>query len=243
MLGEPAYDPHHPELPVLVLCPEEFEFRDTAKKPNRYYIEPSVDLERKELYTFPWQDVNAVRPLIYCSLGSESHLYKQSETFFRAIIEAMRDKPDWQLVLATGPFMDPRSFDPVPENVLVVSWAPQLELIEKASIVITHGGLGGVKECILLGVPMIVFPCKWDQPFNAARVVAHGLGVRGNISRVSAAQIKAMIETIANNPSFQSRVDSMSKVFRDIEESGVGVRAVEKIMNGYRDERQAWVAP
>jgi UDP:flavonoid glycosyltransferase YjiC (YdhE family) len=77
---------------------------------------------------------------------------------------------------------------------------------------------------------MIAFPCKWDQPFNAARVVAHGLGVRGSINKVTAGQIHRLIETVAGNPSFKSRVDAMSKVFNEIENSGKGVRVVEKLL-------------
>ena len=237
MLGEPTDDSAHEELPVLVLCPEEFDFRNGQRKRNRYYIEPSVDLQRKELGDFPWQSLDPDKPLIYCSVGCQPHLYSQSSSFYRAVIEAMRAKPDWQLVLAVGRHIDCTTFHPLPPNVLLVNWAPQLELIKKASIMITHGGLGGVKECILLGVPMVVYPCRWDQPFNAARVVAHGLGVRGNINTVTAEQVGTLIETVAGNPQYKRRVAEMSRVFNRIEHSGKGVNAVETILAGAESRR------
>jgi UDP:flavonoid glycosyltransferase YjiC (YdhE family) len=241
MLGKPAYDPHYLQLPILVLCPEEFDFRNTEKKPNRYYIEPSIDLQRKELYSFPWHELDDSKPLIYCSMGSESHLYEDSTNLFRAIIEAMRERPDWQLVLAVGPYLKTSDFQSVPDNVVIVNWAPQLEMLERASIMINHGGLGAVKECILFGVPMIAFPCKWDQPFNAARVVAHGLGVRGSINKVTAGQIHRLIETVAGNPSFKSRIDAMSKVFNEIENSGKGVKILERIISDFQDTRNEMI--
>jgi UDP:flavonoid glycosyltransferase YjiC (YdhE family) len=114
-------------------------------------------------------------------------------------------------------------------------------MLERASIMITHGGLGAVKECILFGVPMIAFPCKWDQPFNAARVVAHGLGVRGSINKVTAGQIHRLIETVAGNPSFKSRVDAMSKVFNEIENSGKGVKILERIISDFQDTRNEMI--
>lgn len=237
MLGEPANDPHHLELPVLVLCPKEFDLPHTADKPNRYYIEASIDLQRKELYSFPWEAIDASKPLIYSSVGCQPHLYDDISTLYRAIIEAMKERPDWQLVLAIGRHMDCNAFHPVPENVLLVNWAPQLELIKRAAIMINHAGLGGVKECILFGVPMIVFPRKWDQPFNAARVVAHGLGVRGNIHNVSAGQLHRLIDTITGNHLLNSRVRAMSQIFNQIENSGIGVRTVERILSGVQGER------
>jgi UDP:flavonoid glycosyltransferase YjiC (YdhE family) len=232
MLGKTASISHDLQLPMLVLCPEEFDFPNPAKKPNRYHIEPSIDLERRESYPFPWRGLDESKPLIYCSMGSQSHIYGDSSNLFRAIIEAMREKPDWRLVLAAGRHMDCNAFHPVPENVLIVNWAPQLEMLERASIMITHGGLGAVKECILFGVPMIVFPCRWDQPHNAARVVYHGLGVRGNINDASVEQIHSLIDAVDKDPMFKSRVDAMSRTFREIERSGRGVQVVESILCG-----------
>jgi len=228
-------DDHSTEsgLPELFLCPREFDFPSPAKK-NRHYIEPSIELDRKESHSFPWREVDEAKPLIYCSLGSQSYQYEQSQTLFRAIIAAIGHSPDWQLVLATGVHLSSADFNPVPQNVLVVSWAPQLELLERASIMITHGGLGAVKECIFFGVPMIVFPCRWDQPHNAARVVHHGLGLRVDINNVSVQQVLSLIDTVDKDPSFKGRIDAMSRTFRDIENSGVGVQTVENILSGFR---------
>jgi UDP:flavonoid glycosyltransferase YjiC (YdhE family) len=110
-------------------------------------------------------------------------------------------------------------------------------MLEKASIMINHGGLGAVKECIFFGVPMIVFPGKWDQPNHAARVVFHGLGVRGNIHDRSTQQINTLIDVVDKDPKFKSRIDAMSKTFRDIENSGIGIRTVEKLLADYQLKR------
>ena len=228
-------------FPELFLCPKEFDFLSAAKK-NRYYIEASIELERKEAHAFPWHEVDAARPLIYCSLGSQSYQYEQSLMLFRSLIAAISRKPDWQLVLAAGVHLSAADFHPVPDNVLVVSWAPQLKMLERASIMITHGGLGAVKECIFFGVPMIVFPCRWDQPHNAARVVHHGLGVRGDINNISVQLIHSLIDAIDKDPSFKRRIDAMSRTFRELENSGVGVRTVEKILSDFRDRQPGRLA-
>jgi MGT family glycosyltransferase len=224
-------------LPIIVLCPQEIDFGCAQRKSNYYYLEASIETERKEAHAFRWDGVDESKPLIYCSFGSQCHQYEQSEGLFRAIIEAMRERPGWQLILSVGPYLNMSDFQPIPENVLLVKWAPQLEMLERASIMITHGGLGGVKEAIFFGVPMIVFPCRWDQPHNAARVVYHGIGVRGNINDASVEQIHSLIDAVDKDPMFKSRVDAMSRAFREIENSGVGVSAVEKIISDSRSAR------
>jgi UDP:flavonoid glycosyltransferase YjiC (YdhE family) len=239
MLGEPAPGSVGRELPVLVLCPEAFDFPGTPRKANRHYIEPSVDLQRQELQPFAWEALDPAKPLIYCSLGSQAYVYAHSSRVFRAIIEAVGEKPGWQMVLAVGPYLKVADFAPLPANVVVVSWAPQLKMLERAAMMITHGGLGAIKECILLGVPMIVFPCRWDQPHNAARVVHHGIGVRGNINDVSVGEIHKLIDGIAGNALFRQRIKAMSRTFREIENSGIGVRAVERILNEAHDRQFA----
>lgn len=231
MLGvPPAQDPERLKLPLLVLCPKEFDVPGVRNRPTRFCIEASIDLNRQEVHPFPWHALDAAKPLIYCSLGSEPHLYDHSTELFRSVIQAIGQKPEWQLAIGLGHYLDEASFGPIPDNVLLVKWAPQMQILQRTSIMITHGGLGSVKECIFCGVPMIVFPCRWDQPFNAARVVAHGLGVRGNIRSVTPEQVLSLIDTLTDNPSFKRRVEAMSNTFRKIEDSGIGRQIIEKIL-------------
>jgi MGT family glycosyltransferase len=224
------------EMPVLTLCPKDFDFPHAVPRKGRYYLEASIDLERQEPGSFPWHRLDQDRPLIFCTLGSHCEDYEDSEPFFRAVIAAMEKKPDWQLLLALGnPHADPADFQPVPPNVVLVNWAPQLAILERASIMMTHGGLGTVKECIYFGVPMIVFPVDWDQPENAARVSYHGLGVHGSI-RSSAQQILHLIERVAGDSSFKARAESMGRTFREIETRGVGARLIEMIVGSVQKD-------
>lgn len=232
LLDDLAPDASCADLPMLVLCPRVFDFRAAVRNSRRYHIEASVDLERHELHPFPWDALDNKKPLIYCSFGSESHLYDKTLELMRMIAEAMREKPDWQLVLSIGPYVRHCDLHPVAENVIVVNWAPQLQILAKAALMITHGGLGTIKECILLGVPMIVFPFRWDQPFNAARVVAHGLGVRGEVRNIAPGRIVDLVNRVANDLSFKRRIHAMSLTFNQIENSGIGVKVIEGLITG-----------
>jgi hypothetical protein len=59
-----------------------------------------------------------------------------------------------QFVLAVGGQLDPKQLGDVPANVMVVSYAPQIEILKRSSLCITHAGLNTVLESLSSGVPM-----------------------------------------------------------------------------------------
>lgn len=223
------------ELPELILCPQEFDFPGTERRANCYYVEASIDLERRDP-PFPWDKVDERKPLVYCSLGSQSHLMGDSGTFFRTLIDAAAAEPRWQLVLSVGSDLKAEDF-PAPPNVLVVNTAPQLEILKRASVMLSHGGFNSIKESVFFGVPMVLFPMIRDHPAIAARVLYHGLGLRGNFRRVSAEQFRMLLDELGNNPSFKERVEAMGERFREVERLSPGGHIIEAIVDRVSDRR------
>ncbi len=84
---------------------------------------------------------------------------------------------DARTIVTTGPAIDPsdlRSRD----GIEVARFVPHRELLPRASLVITHAGLGTVMTSLAYGVPLLCMPFGRDQFFNAARVAALGVGQR-----------------------------------------------------------------
>ena|SRR5438128_1057394 len=233
--NSPAFD-RLLELPTLFLCPEEFDLPGSQRANHHYYVEASVDLLRQD-GEFAWDGINNEKQLIYCSLGTQSQWSFAHEvnaanqhvrlTFLRQVIKAVASRSDWQLVLTTGNHLRAEDFGSVPPNVLLASYVPQLEIIKRASVVITHGGLNTIKECILLGAPMIVFPMEGDQIGNAARVAYHHLGISGRLESATAVGIRAMIDRIHNHPLYRRSIARMSQIFKHREESEQAVALIE----------------
>jgi UDP:flavonoid glycosyltransferase YjiC (YdhE family) len=216
-------------MPELILCPQEFDFPDRPRGKRRlHYLEASVDLQRKEA-PFAWDKLDD-RLLVYCSLGSQSHLYKESRLFFQTAIDAMAGRPDWQMLLSVGNHLKHDDFESIPPNVLLVNSVPQIDVLKRAAVMLTHGGINTVKECIFLGVPMIVFPVSSDQPMNAARIEYHGLGLRGGFNKLSVELIQSLIGKIEQNPSFKKRVEAMRQTFREIEDAEPSLDFVETLL-------------
>ena len=216
-------------MPELILCPREFDFpRPVGGDPGVHYVEPLVDTERVS-GEFPWQALDPSKKLVFCTLGSQSHMYPKALPFFQAVIDAMRAAPDCQLVLAIGRSLDPAGFTEVPTNAVIVQWVPHTEMLRRAALMIQHGGLGTVKECIFFDVPMLVYPVSRDQPGYAARVVYHGLGILGDIKRFDSNSIGAHIRTLLADPRYKTNVTAMGTHFRAAEQELRGLAIIEAL--------------
>ena len=172
-------------LPQLTLCPPVFDF-PRPPRPGRHFLDSGVwagyreDAADRE---FPWHRLAPNVPLVYCSFGTRLPQYgtlrgKVNE-LLRELIGAFSRQGRFQLVVTVGSQFDASALGPVPEHVIVTNkWVPQIKVLRRAAVHITHGGFTSVRESIECEVPMIVIPFDADQPGNAARVVYHDLGVR-----------------------------------------------------------------
>jgi UDP:flavonoid glycosyltransferase YjiC (YdhE family) len=242
--NSPAYrDPKFARIlkaPTLFLCPEEFDFPHSKKRDNYYYAEANVEMSRKET-DFPWDRVSSEKKLIYCSLGTQAHWSFSGEdndinqrvrrTFLQNVIDVAADEHYSQLVLSISDHLRIEDFSPAPSNVILVNAAPQLEILRRASVMITHGGLNTIKECILFGAPMIVFPMRGDQYGNAARVAYHRIGVCGHIETATMSDIQGMLNLIRDDPTFGANMGRMSRLFKIEEEAGLAVNFIESTLN------------
>jgi zeaxanthin glucosyltransferase len=77
--------------------------------------------------------------------------------YYERVIEAFRRRPKCHLILSLGAKLDAASFDQAPENVHIFDYVPQLEVLRRADLMLTHGGIGAINECILFVVPMIAY--------------------------------------------------------------------------------------
>lgn len=234
--------PYVSRLTTLFLCPQEFDLPTQQRLPQYRYVEASCDLERTETAAFPWERIDESKKLVYCALGSQSHWSHEGadlaekqrniQKFLQAVISALSDLPDYQLAMATGIDLDAGDFHSVPPNAVLVHEAPQLAVLKKAYLAITHGGLNSVKECIFLGVPMIVFPVTREQSANAARVAFHKIGVAGNIKTATAESIRSLLVKAESDRSIREGSTAMMEAFHKAERDQGAVKLIEECLNG-----------
>jgi len=218
------------KLPQLVLFPKEFDFPGVKRK-NRHYGDSSLDLVRKQ-EDFPWQKLRNETPLIYTALSTLPLLKdEQSKIFFQAIIDASTKWPEWDWVISIGKTLNPNDFSGFASNVIIVNRAPQIDLLKKATLMITHGGPSSIKECIYFAVPMIAFPLWFDQPGNVARLVFHKLGVEGKFDAITKEYMQNLILNVTNNKDFKENLKRMQNIFLNKESDNLSAKIIEHILS------------
>lgn len=200
----------------LQLCqqPAEFDFPRQELPAALHYVGPlhqgvAASTQAESAATqqvsaeFPWDRLDG-RPLVYASLGT---LQNQLQHVFRSILQGLADL-DVQVVLALGR-RDAVWSEPVPPNALVVGYAPQLALIERASVVVTHAGLNTALETLTRGKPMVCIPVTNDQPGVAARVAHVGAGEVLSLKKVTPARIRELVKAVSETPSYRAAAERL----------------------------------
>jgi hypothetical protein len=130
-------------------------------------IEPAT---RSEQFDFGQLDG---RPLLYVSLGT---LHHGNTEFFRRVGEAFGDFPG-QVLLSVGRGTDLGQFADLPANFIVAEAVPQLRILERTHVFLTHAGLNSMHESLWSGVPMVAVPQQFEQLRNAQSMAASGAGI------------------------------------------------------------------
>jgi UDP:flavonoid glycosyltransferase YjiC (YdhE family) len=216
-------------VPELVMSPRAIDFPQVAKQEGRVYVGGCVDPERRDR-PFDWGAIEKGKPLIYCSLGTYSQFYLHGKRLFSAVIEAVKADQAWQAIIQVGDAAAPEEFGPLPPRILLTRFAPQLSILEHATVFMTHGGFGSVREGAFFGVPMIVFPCWLDQFGNAMRVMHYGIGVRADIATVDAERIRALLQRV-RDPQVRDSVERMQAAFRQHASCQDGVDWIERFLS------------
>jgi MGT family glycosyltransferase len=197
---------------ISQLCPE-FDFPRCNLPPVFHYIGSlASDRKYKQEIPFPWDRLDG-RPLIFASIGTVSA--GSNLAIFRRFAAACAGL-DAQLVMALGKWKEggesPSSkLGALPGDPIVVDFAPQPALLDRAALLVTHAGVNTVLEALSRGVPMVAMPRGGDQFGMAARIEYSGVGVCGSIRRTSAKQLRSMIQRVLAEERFRLRARELGR--------------------------------
>lgn len=196
------------KLAAITQTPKEFDFPISNLPPQFHYAGPFHDDEGREQLSFPWEKLNGAS-LIYASMGT---LVNGIEHVYRTILEAVGRSPEIQVVLSVGKNIKPDDLGPIPSNVIIVSAAPQIELLKHATLCITHAGLNTTLEALAQGVPMVAIPIGFDQPGVAARIAYHRVGEFVEVDNLTVERLSGLIQRVRENPSYRDRARYFQEV-------------------------------
>src|SRR5262249_8383759 len=179
--------------------------------PGFHYAGPLHDNEGREPIPFSWEKLNG-KPLIYASMGT---LVNGLKNVYRTIFEAVSEFPDRQVVLSVGRNVNPNDLGPIPPNTIVVPIAPQIELLKRATLCITHAGLNTTLEALAQGVPLVAIPIGYDQPGVASRIAYHGVGEFVELDDLSKQRLSELIAKVTSNPGYGDKARWFQNVLRE----------------------------
>jgi glucuronosyltransferase len=156
----------------------------------------------------------AVNGIIYLSLGGDiksSDLPMEKLEAFIKVFGSMLD------VLVLWKFETIALKDRHSGNIIIGPWMPQQEILQHKNlkVFITQGGLLSSMEALNYGKPMLGIPFYNDHKLNMARAESQGYGLTIDYDTLNEDSLRAAIETIFNDPSYQASAEKLSAVFKD----------------------------
>ena len=188
-------------LAQVAQLPAALELPGRRLPPYVHHTGPWTDAAGRAPVDFPWSRLDPGRPLAYASMGTLQNGVLRT---FRMIAEACAGL-DLQLVISLGGGQDPALLGDLPGDPVVVGYAPQLDLIRRSALTISHGGLNTALESLARGVPMVVLPVAYDQPGVGARVEWSGVGRSIPVGRLTVDRLRDAVRIVLGNPAYRER--------------------------------------
>lgn len=120
-----------------------------------------------------WLGERPGRPLAYFTHGTVFH--QESGDLFSRVLGGLESLPA-NTVVTIGREIDPTDSGPRHEHVRVERFVPQRAILPRASVVVSHAGSGTVVSSLACGIPLVLLLMGADQPINADRCEALGVG-------------------------------------------------------------------
>jgi MGT family glycosyltransferase len=161
------------------------------------------------------------------------------ENIYSAILKAVEALAGVQLVISVGHNVDLKQLEPIPSTAIVVRKAPQIELLKRAVLCITHAGLNTALECLAQGVPMVAIPMGYDQPGVAARIAHHGVGEFIEFDELTTERLSKIIQRVRGDSSYGEKARAFQNIIAKRRGLDVAANAIEDALEVDRQEELA----
>lgn len=203
--------PRYSSSKLAQICqqPAEFEFPRENLPSCFHFTGPYNNPISREPAPFPWEKLTG-QPLIYASMGTvQNRLIR----VFQTIAAACADL-DAQLIISLGGSAKPDALPKLVGSPLVVEYAPQLELLSKSALTITHAGLNTTLESLSNGVPMVAIPIANDQPAVAARIKWTGTGEAIPLNKLTTRKLQKAVKQVLTEDSYKKNALRLQMAIR-----------------------------
>ena len=182
---------------VIAATVRQFDEADiVAAVPNLIYSGPIFEASTNEKVELESVAPRGDDPLVVVGLSTT---FMEQEQLLGRVIEALA-RMKVRGVVTAGPAVDVSRLPTAP-NLRIHRWVPHTALLEKAALVITHGGQSTVARALSQGVPLLCVPLGRDQGYIARRVEELGAGLTAD-KDASADTLADRAATVLQSPEF-----------------------------------------
>ena len=212
---------------LLRICqlPAFFDFPRSQWPPNYHHTGPWTEPSIRPAVSFPYERLNG-KPLVYASLGT---LVNAGTAIFQAIAAAFSTL-DVQLVMTTGGGLSPAALGELAGDPILVAQAPQLDLIQRAALVVTHCGINTSLETLSAGVPMVCVPIGFDQPGNARRLERLGVCEIVRLKELTAEGLRAAAQKVLGDVAYKQKAEAAAACNAQLRGLDTAVALVEGVL-------------
>ena len=149
-------------IPEIILAPIELELSPQIRKLNQHYLglcisenreDNELDVSFDERFEAILEQKKSRKRLIYCSFGT---FYEGSDKalldFLNRLLDAIEGLENVEAILSVNKLViETLNYQrSIPSYIHIFSRVPQLKVLERADLFVTHGGLGSIKESIFM---------------------------------------------------------------------------------------------
>ncbi|GGU13272.1 glycosyl transferase [Lentzea flava] len=172
----------------------------------------------------PMPALGSSRPLVYLTLGTVAF---GATDVLRAAIDGLARLPV-DVLVAVGPG-DPALLGEVPDSVHVTGFVPQAKVLERASLVVHHGGTGTVLGTLAAGLPQLVLPQGADQFVNADVLAEKGAGRKLLGEEITADAVADAAGHLLDDPAARNVAAKVADEIAGMPEPAAVVEQLEKL--------------
>lgn len=205
----------------LVYTSEYFQPHRHLFDETYHFVGPSI-ADREDAPDFTWSQLEGAKS-IYISLGT---IANDDRSFYEDCFKAFAEMP-YQFVMSIGNKISESTLTGIPSNFILQPYTPQLEILKRADLFITHGGMNSVSEALYHDVPLIVIPQSADQPIVASRLEELGCGIKMSRQQATPEALRSTVNRVISNNAYKRNCSIVGETLRN---AGGYKRAADLIM-------------
>ncbi|MCM3906250.1 MAG: glycosyltransferase [Pyrinomonadaceae bacterium] len=230
--GNPVFDGQHSPALVLALFSNHFA-SPQPDWPKQTQITGFAFYDGRHETSMPTELLDFLNsgtaPIVF-TLGS-SAVWVARDFFHESIAAAKKLRR--RAVLLIGDERN-RPTELLPSDMIAVDYAPFESLLERASVVVHHGGVGTTSQGLRAGVPTLIVPFAFDQSDNAAH--AARLGTSRTLYRRSykAERVARELDNLLSKPQYALKAREVSARLRSENGAATASNLIEEFLSGFQ---------